>query len=135
VFVAVAVGLALLPFGVAAADVERIEFTDVFAYEDVHPCTGVPRTVDAVYSVSIKEHQNGATIVIDMRESASDGSVTKGIQVINDNHRRGFYRGMFAFNSVDPEGNRLIGHAKWRVDAETGIDVETRHYVCPGNNY
>lgn len=123
--------LALLPVATAVAD-PGFTFVDEFVYEDVHPCTGEPRTVDSVYTVTINEHVNGATIVIRMRSVASDGTVERGTQVINDNHRRGFLRGHFNTNNLDGDGNRFIGHAKWVIDADTGELDETRHYTCAG---
>lgn len=125
------VTLALLPAVAAIAD-PGVTFVDEFVYEDVHPCTGEPRTVDSVYTITLNEHVNGATIVIEMRSVASDGTVERGVQVINDNHRRGFLRGHFTTNNVDEDGNRFIGHARWVIDGDTGELDETRHYTCPG---
>jgi len=59
-----------------------------FVHEDVNPCTGEPRTVNATSTITLKEHPNGATIVIQMSEVLSDGSLVRGSQTVNDNHQR-----------------------------------------------
>ncbi|HKJ55767.1 MAG TPA: hypothetical protein VJ978_07240 [Nitriliruptoraceae bacterium] len=127
--VAVALILAVLSATPAVAD-SGITQVDEFTFEDVHPCTGEPRTVDAVYTATIHEHPNLTLLRIVMHSVASDGTVERGVQVVTDHVRRDVVRVQFNTVNVDAGGNRFIGHLRLVID-ETGFH-EDRSYVCTG---
>jgi hypothetical protein len=132
----VAAGLPVALVGWSGASVHAdggITVIDEFTYDDVHPCTGQERTVEAANTLRIHEHRNGGMLQVDMYSVASDGTVERGHQVVHDNAAAAVASGHLNTNNVDPAGNRFIGHVQWRLDLNTfEFSVDRRWYTCTG---